>query len=125
MGLQKYQAASQVDLVTSQNTIFAFILNVRLLKQHKTKHLVVNLSNFTQMNSLMISVQLVHLVADARVNVITIPTVLVIWSASKEMVTLLLQDVFHSDQVTMQNMITVMTLHALLIMLKLADLYHL
>jgi len=49
MGLQKYQAASQVDLVTSQITIFAFILNVRLLKQHKTKHLVVNLSNFTQM----------------------------------------------------------------------------
>jgi len=63
----------------------------------------------------MISVQLVHLVADARVNVITIPTVLVIWSASKEMAMIESQDVFHSDQVTMQNMITVMTLHALLI----------
>jgi len=73
----------------------------------------------------MISVHLVHLVADVSENVIVMQTVLMVWSVSKEMVTLLLQDVFHSDQVTMQTMITVMTLHALLIMLKLADLYHL
>jgi len=62
----------------------------------------------------MISVQLVHLVADAMENVITIPTVLVIWSASKEMAMIESQDVFHSDQVTIRPMITVMTLHALL-----------
>jgi hypothetical protein len=35
------------------------------------------------------------------------------------------QDVFHSVQVTLLTMITVMTLHALLMMLKLVDLYHL
>jgi len=62
----------------------------------------------------MISVQLVHLVADAMENAITIPTVLVIWSASKEMAMIESQDVFHSDQVTIRPMITVMTLHALL-----------
>lgn len=36
-----------------------------------------------------------------------------------------LQDVFHSVQVIYTIMITVMILHALLMMLKLADLYHL